>query len=203
MIIGYGIHGMGLEAISLFQNMLVVDQKPDDVTFIGLLSGCGHAGLVGEGMQGLEDAYKLIQEMPLESDSLGPEGTRNFVLLSNIYSTDGRWDDTAVMQKSLGFKKIPGSSWIEVDGVIHAFLGGDQSHPESAKINAKLLQLRAEMKKLGDSAEANFVYQDVEEEEKEHILLYHSEKLAVAVGLLNMHGRSLTSVTKNLRVCGD
>ncbi|CAI9115565.1 OLC1v1016490C1 [Oldenlandia corymbosa var. corymbosa] len=263
MIIGYGIHGLGLEAISLFQNMLVVGQKPDDVTFISLLSACSHAGLIAEGMQwfhsmgkqfsikpridhylcivdllsrggSLEDAYKIIREMPLEPDiriwnallsacriykkvelveeisnkiqSLGPEGTGNLVLLSNIYSTAGRWDDAAdvrVMQKGLGFKKIPGSSWIEVDRVIHAFLGGDQSHPESARIHAKLLELQAEMKKMGYSAEANFVYQDVEEEEKELILLYHSEKLAVAFGLLNIHGKSPILVTKNLRVCGD
>ncbi|KAL3499793.1 hypothetical protein ACH5RR_038886 [Cinchona calisaya] len=263
MLIGYGIHGLGAEAISHFQDMQAVGQKPDEVTFIGLLSACSHSGLVAEGKYWflsmtkefsirpridhylcvvdllgrnglLDEAFKFIQGMPLEPDvriwnallsackiykkielveeisnkieSLGPESTGNFVLLSNIYSTVGRWDDAAdvrVMQKGLGFIKSPGSSWMEVNGVIHAFVGGDQSHPQSAKINEKLLELQAQMKKLGYTAEPDFVYQDVEEEEKEHILLYHSEKLAVAFGLLNLNEKKVIFVTKNLRVCGD
>lgn len=60
-----------------------------------------------------------------------------------------------------------------------------------------------EMKKLGYNAESSFVYQDVEEEEKEHILLYHSEKLAVAFALLNLDLTKSILVTKNLRVCVD
>lgn len=263
MIIGYGIHGFGVEAISLFQNMLVAGQKPDEVTFIGLLSACSHSGLVAEGKHWflsmiqefsikpridhylcivdllgrnglLDEACEFIEGMPLEPDvrilnallsacriykkielaeeisnkiqSLGPESTGNFVLLSNIYSTVGRWDDAAdvrVTQKGLGFIKSPGSSWIEVNGNIHAFVGGDRSHPHSAKINEKLLQLQAEMKKLGYMAEPDFVYQDVEDEEKEHILLCHSEKLAVAFGLISLNEKKHIFVTKNLRVCGD
>ena len=59
------------------------------------------------------------------------------------------------------------------------------------------------MKRLGYRAEYSFVFQDVEEEEKEQILLYHSEKLAIAFGILNLKAGKPILVTKNLRVCGD
>lgn len=52
VIVGLAMHGRGLEAASLFENMkLDSGVAPDDVTFIGLLSACSHAGLVTEGLK--------------------------------------------------------------------------------------------------------------------------------------------------------
>ncbi|XP_011098056.1 pentatricopeptide repeat-containing protein At3g16610 [Sesamum indicum] len=263
MIVGYGIHGLGKEAILLFHEMQNVGHKPDEVTFIALLSACSHSGLVTQGkhlflvmsqefdivpkmdhyfcmvdLLGraglLDEAYKLISMMPYEPDAhlwnallaacrihknielgeevshkiqtLGPASTGNFVLLFNLYTTAQRWDDAAnlrIQQKELGFKKKPGCSWIEVHGIVHAFVGGDWSHQQSPEIYMKLEELVAEMKRLGYTAEADFVYHDVEEEEKEKILLYHSEKLAVAYGIISLQADKPILVTKNLRVCGD
>ncbi|CAN1305315.1 Pentatricopeptide repeat-containing protein At3g24000, mitochondrial [Linum perenne] len=44
---------------------------------------------------------------------------------------------------------------------------------------------------------------DVSEEEKEHNLTTHSEKLALAFGLLNTSPGVVLRITKNLRICGD
>ncbi|KAJ8625615.1 hypothetical protein MRB53_034145 [Persea americana] len=263
IIAGYGIHGLGTEALSLFHDLLSTDLKPDDISFISLLSACSHSGLVTEGKHWfykmsehfkimprmehyicmvdllgrgglLDEAYDFIRRMPLEPDvrvwgallgacrihenielgeavsktiqKLGPEGTGNFVLLSNMYSAVGRWDDAAnvrIIQRDQGFKKSPGCSWIEIGGILHAFIGGDQSHPQSALIYDKLKELLVDMKKLGYQADTRFVLQDVEEEEKERILLYHSEKLAIAFGILNLRSDKPIFVTKNLRICGD
>lgn len=49
MIFGYGIHGCGIEAVSLFNDIQTAGLKPDDVTFVCLLSACSHSGLVAEG----------------------------------------------------------------------------------------------------------------------------------------------------------
>ncbi|GFQ04921.1 pentatricopeptide repeat-containing protein at5g56310 [Phtheirospermum japonicum] len=49
VIFGTALHGRGLEAISLFEEMKRAGLGPDHVTFIGLLSACSHAGLVEEG----------------------------------------------------------------------------------------------------------------------------------------------------------
>lgn len=263
IIIAYGIHGLGMEALLLFDNMLVECLEPDDVTFICLLSACSHSGLVTEGKHWFnamrqdfgitprmehyictadllsragkfEEVCNFIEKMPFEPDvhiwsallaacrvhrnvelgeevskkiqKLGHGSTGNFVLLSNMYSTVGRWDDAAqirILQREQGFKKSPGCSWIEIGGVVHAFFGGDRSHPHSPQINNKIDELLVEMRRLGYHGEASYVLQDVEDEEKEHILLYHSEKLAIAFGLLNLSPNKPILVTKNLRVCGD
>ncbi|KAI3717320.1 hypothetical protein L1987_68869 [Smallanthus sonchifolius] len=49
MIVGYGLHGKAHEAINLFNLMKQAGVGPNDVTFIGLLTACNHAGLVEEG----------------------------------------------------------------------------------------------------------------------------------------------------------
>ncbi|KAI8547298.1 hypothetical protein RHMOL_Rhmol07G0184000 [Rhododendron molle] len=48
MITGYGKHGLGREAIRLFNKMQVEDVEPDRVTYLALLSACSHSGLVDE-----------------------------------------------------------------------------------------------------------------------------------------------------------
>ncbi|CBI25078.3 unnamed protein product, partial [Vitis vinifera] len=49
----------------------------------------------------------------------------------------------------------------------------------------------------------SFVLQDVEEDEKEHILTSHSERLAIAFGIISTPPKSAIRIFKNLRVCGD
>ncbi|KAK9265820.1 hypothetical protein L1049_001787 [Liquidambar formosana] len=51
LIVGYGVHGLGDEAISFFRRMLIVGVQPNSITFLGLLCGCSHQGLVQEGVE--------------------------------------------------------------------------------------------------------------------------------------------------------
>eukprot|EP01018_Ginkgo_biloba_P030286 Gb_21437 [translate_table: standard] len=137
---------------------------------------------------------------------LEPKNAGNYVLLSNIYAAAGRWADVAKVRtvlKDTGLKKSPGCSWIEVKNNVHSFLVGDRSHPQSVKIYAMLEALAGQMKEAGYVSERSFVLHDVEEEEKEDILCTHSEKLAIAFGLISMSPGTSIQVTKNLRVCGD
>ncbi|CAL5407594.1 unnamed protein product [Camellia sinensis] len=95
MISGYGSHGECLNAIGLFDEMRRSGIKPDDVTFLSLISACNHSGLVSEGVNlfqsmtvehkinprtehyvnivdllgragCVEDAYSFIESMPIE-----------------------------------------------------------------------------------------------------------------------------------------
>ncbi|XP_022761183.1 pentatricopeptide repeat-containing protein At3g12770-like [Durio zibethinus] len=50
MINGYGLHGKGEEAISLYNRMLLLGNKPDTITLVGVLSACGRLGLVNKGL---------------------------------------------------------------------------------------------------------------------------------------------------------
>ncbi|KAM0902089.1 hypothetical protein ACQ4PT_019603 [Festuca glaucescens] len=49
MIAGYGIHGLGQQAVALYQRMVASSIRPNSQTFVSLLSACSHSGLVQEG----------------------------------------------------------------------------------------------------------------------------------------------------------
>jgi pentatricopeptide repeat protein len=51
MMIGYGAHGYGKEAVELFDEMIRSGIRPDKIVFMAVLSACSHAGLVDEGLR--------------------------------------------------------------------------------------------------------------------------------------------------------
>lgn len=51
MIVGYAMHGKSLEALRVFSEMLKSKVQPTDITFIGVLNACSHAGLIKEGRE--------------------------------------------------------------------------------------------------------------------------------------------------------
>ncbi|KAH1038123.1 hypothetical protein J1N35_039866 [Gossypium stocksii] len=55
IIVGYGLHGYGKEALGLFEKMLAFGMKPDGFTFVGILMACCHSGLVEEGLKYFND----------------------------------------------------------------------------------------------------------------------------------------------------
>eukprot|EP01018_Ginkgo_biloba_P020119 Gb_16017 [translate_table: standard] len=137
---------------------------------------------------------------------LDPQNAGRYVLLSNIYAAAGRWEDVTKVRdlmKERGVKKPPGHSMIEINNRVHVFLVGDRSHPQSENIYATLEVLAGQMKEAGYVPNTNFVLHDVEDEVKEHMLSSHSEKLAIAFGIINTSPGTLIRITKNLRVCGD
>ncbi|AQK85130.1 pentatricopeptide repeat-containing protein At1g20230 [Zea mays] len=137
---------------------------------------------------------------------LEPENAGNYVLLSNIYASKKMWDRVnrvREMMKDVGLKKEKGCSWIEIKNKVHMLLAGDDSHPMMTAIIEKINQLNIQMRKLGFVPSTDFVLHDVEEQEKDDILAVHSEKLAVALGLISTSPGTTLRVIKNLRICGD
>ncbi|KAK6156962.1 hypothetical protein DH2020_011210 [Rehmannia glutinosa] len=137
---------------------------------------------------------------------LEPENSGNYVLLSNMYAEAGMWEEVDNLRgllKSQSVKKNPGCSWIEINGKAHLFLGGNKSHAQTARIYSFLEELPEKMKAVGYVPDTSFALHDVSEEEKEHSLTTHSQKLAIAFGILNTSPGTVLRVTKNLRICGD
>ncbi|KAG8376381.1 hypothetical protein BUALT_Bualt09G0057500 [Buddleja alternifolia] len=93
----------------------------DDVVVLGcLLSACRMHGSVNVG----ERTGKRLLE-------LHPITTSPYVLLSNLYASDRRWDGVAGARKMLqvsGLKKEAAYSMIEVKGSVEKFIIGDFSH---------------------------------------------------------------------------
>ena len=135
-----------------------------------------------------------------------PENPGNYVLLSNIFVSAKLWSEASEARKLMrdrGVTKNPGCSWIEVKNRVHTFVAGDKSNDQSDDIYRFLDQIGEKMRFSGYFPNTDFVLQDVDQEEKEEVLCNHSEKLAVAFGLLNLNGESSIRVFKNLRICGD
>eukprot|EP01018_Ginkgo_biloba_P040409 Gb_21270 [translate_table: standard] len=169
--------------------------KPDATVWGCLLGACRIHNNIELGEQVAERLFEL-----------NPKNTSPYVLLSNMYAVAGRWDDiekVRKMMKDKGVKKKPGCSWIEVNKRIYGFLVGDRSHPQTEKIDAELEKLSRQMKAAGYVPNTTFVLNDLEEEQKEHVICHHSEKLAIAFGLINTCPGTVIRVIKNLRVCGD
>lgn len=137
---------------------------------------------------------------------LEPEKSGTHVLLANTYASAGMWDDVAKVRRSMkdsGVKKEPAMSWIELKDKIHTFIVGDKSHERSTEIYAKLEELGELMNKAGYVPLVEVDLHDVERSEKELLLSHHSEKLAVAFGLISTPPGTPIRVKKNLRVCKD
>jgi pentatricopeptide repeat protein len=146
---------------------------------------------------------EIVAEQLFELD---PKNAAHYVLLSNIYAEAGRWNGIEKVRKLMKERKVKknaGWSWIEVNNHLYTFHVGDRTIPQIDKIYAKLETLSGQMKEAGYMPDTNFALHDVEEEQKENILGYHSEKLAIAFVLINTPPGTPIRIIKNLRVCGD
>ncbi|XP_047086067.1 pentatricopeptide repeat-containing protein At4g30700-like [Lolium rigidum] len=67
----------------------------------------------------------------------------------------------------------------------------------------KVRELHKEIRAVGYVPETRFVLHDIDEGAKERALMYHSERLAIAFGLVSTPPGTPLRVMKNLRICGD
>ncbi|BAT96412.1 hypothetical protein VIGAN_08334800 [Vigna angularis var. angularis] len=149
------------------------------------------------------DIGKIVGHRLLEIE---PENAGNYVILSNLYASAGRWEEVRSL-RNLMFKKTvrkePGRSWIELDQILHTFHASDCSHPRRKELSAKVQELSVRFKEAGYVPDLSCVLHDVDEEQKEKILLSHSEKLALCFGLIATPESVTIRVIKNLRICVD
>lgn len=159
------------------------------------------------GASGLHGNVELAEHACSKLLELDPRNHGAYVLLSNIYAKTDKWDQVSRLRKVMrdsGIKKEPGCSSIEVNGIVHEFLVGDNSHPLCKDIYEKLDEIAAKLKLIGYVPNKSHLLQFVEEEDmKEQALNLHSEKLAIAFGLISTVPSQPIRVVKNLRVCGD
>ncbi|KAJ0970447.1 hypothetical protein J5N97_023324 [Dioscorea zingiberensis] len=146
---------------------------------------------------------KLAEKVADKIFALEPKNMGYHVLMSNIYSAAGRWREAAnlrIMMKDKGMRKQPACSWIEVKSKVHAFVAHDKSHPYYDKIMETLEVLLEQMEHAGYVPNTEDILHDVEEEQKRDLLCGHSERLAIAFGIISTPPGTTIRVTKNLRV---
>nr|GEX17521.1 putative pentatricopeptide repeat-containing protein At5g09950 [Tanacetum cinerariifolium] len=136
---------------------------------------------------------------------LDPDNAVNYVLLSNMYAVNGKWEEMKKTRLSMTVAKVKkeaGCSWVTMKDDVHVFVASDKSHPDTDAIYHKLKELQGRMKEMGYVPETKYALRDLELENQEEILSYHSEKLAVAFALTKKSELPIR-IMKNLRVCGD
>ncbi|CAL9771851.1 unnamed protein product [Musa acuminata subsp. burmannicoides] len=264
MISGLAVNGHGEDAIDLFSQMVETSVRPDEVTYIGVLTACGHVGLVDEGRKifssmiavhgimpnvthygclvdllgragRLEEALETINNMPMKPNSavwgallgacrvhgnlemaelaakhlveLQPHDSAAYLLLCSMYANRNKLEEAHKMREMImvkGIKKEPGCSLVEMNGEVHEFVAGDRSHPRTGEIYTKLEEMIKELKRAGYVPDTSEILHGAGEEEAANAAIYqHSEKLAVAFGLISSRYGVAIRVVKNLRICID
>ncbi|CAI0446562.1 unnamed protein product [Linum tenue] len=180
------------EAEELVNSMPI---EPNPAVYGSLLGACR--------IHGNAELGERIGRLLLE---LEPNNSGRYALLSNIYAKAERWDDVAEVRKLMkerGVKTNPGSSMIELGGCVHEFKMGEGCHPKMKEIYSTLKVMIERLEMEGYVPNTSQVLFNIEEEEKETALQYHSEKLAIAFGFISTKPGETIRVVKNLRVCDD
>lgn len=154
MIPEYGIHpsvehyaclvgvlsraGMLSEAMELISKMPF---EPNAKVWGALLNGASVSADVELGHFVCERLFKME-----------PENTGNYVIMANLYSQAGRWEEAEMVREKMmkiGLKKIPGTSWIETNGGLQSFIARDVSSERSEEIYSMLEGLLGLMREEG------------------------------------------------------
>ncbi|KAL9243397.1 hypothetical protein vseg_017290 [Gypsophila vaccaria] len=136
---------------------------------------------------------------------MGPEKLGNYVLLLNIYNSLGKSEEAASVLNKLqqkGLRMLPACTWIEIKKQSYSFSSGDTAHVQAKEIYEKLDRVIVEIAKHGYAPENRSLLPDVDEKEQ-RMLLYHSEKLAVAFGLISTSEGTALQLVQGHRICND
>ncbi|XP_074580181.1 pentatricopeptide repeat-containing protein At2g29760, chloroplastic-like [Curcuma longa] len=180
------------EAIELIKSM---PMEPNAVIWGSMLSSCR----LYKNMDLAEKAAKNLLELEPHEDAA-------YVQLYNVYVDNKRWDDANRIRRLMddrGVKKTAGYSSITIGGQVHKFIAGDQLHPEIMEIQAVMAEMTKRLKLAGYSPIVEQVTVEMDEEDKEQALFTHSEKMAIAFGIMKLPSNLPIHILKNLRVCED
>ncbi|CAN6173528.1 unnamed protein product [Urochloa humidicola] len=180
------------EAMDLVQTM---PMQPNAVIWGSILSACRVHKKIDLARHAAENLLKLE-----------PDEDAVYVQLYNIYIDSRQWVDASrirLLMEEQGVKKTAGYSSITVAGQVHRFVVNDQSHPWTFEIIAMMEEIAQRLKSAGYSPITSKITLDVDNEEKEQALLAHSEKMAIAFGLISLAPNLPIHIMKNLRVCED
>ncbi|GAB4849141.1 hypothetical protein Ancab_003949 [Ancistrocladus abbreviatus] len=169
--------------------------KPNPTTLGALLNACHIHGNIELGKQ--------IGKILVEVD---PGHGGRYVHLAAMHAAAGEWSEAGKVRRKMrdqGVSKVPGGSTISHDGTVHEFFAGDGCHPRIEEIHDMLDEIIARLKQEGYIPEMRDLLLDLDNTEKGIAIHQHSEKLAIAFGLISTKQGMTIRIVKNLRVCKD
>ncbi|KAG5231006.1 hypothetical protein OIU76_006168 [Salix suchowensis] len=220
MLLGLAENKEGEKALEIFSRMKGDGIRPDGSSFAGVLMACVCVGEEKEGQKHFESMSRdygitpTVEHYEAMVDLLGRTGkiAEAEELVSNmpvdpntrIWETLQKYSK-ARTQGQLGYPLSPpglklGDMKREKDNLNtnHRRVTSDRS-----KAYEKLSSLSKEVRDAGYVPDTRFVLHDLDQEAKEKALFYHSERLAIAYGLINTPPGTTLRIMKNLRICGD
>ncbi|XP_010517298.1 PREDICTED: pentatricopeptide repeat-containing protein At2g15690-like [Camelina sativa] len=162
---------------------------------LGVLGKCGH----------LVEAEQYIRDLPFEPTAEFWEAMRNYARLHGDIDLE---DYTEELMVDLDPSKAvtnkiptpPPKSFKETNMVTSKSRILEFRNLTFYKDEAKEMAAKKGVVYVPDT---RFVLHDIDQEAKEQALLYHSERLAIAYGIICTPPRKTLTIIKNLRVCGD
>ncbi|KAF9603278.1 hypothetical protein IFM89_034611 [Coptis chinensis] len=154
MIYELANHGQSASSIKLFFRMQEEGVKPNEVTVYGIEAGVQHYGCLVDlfGRAGkLEEAKRVVREMPMEPDSYVLGALLNACIMHGDVEL-GKETADGLMQRSLdhcGVHVLLSNISIEVDGVVCEFVAGDRSHFLMEDITSLLVVIKTQLKAVG------------------------------------------------------
>lgn len=223
MIRAYSLDRMVKDGINLFSNMAEEYQlTPGSEHYTAMVELFGCSGRLGE-------AFELIENMSIEPDSavwnafltagiihsntkvvslaakhlirLEPNNTRIQRLLSYIQAFIGKEGDMSKVTKpkrecSADF--FHDCCWIDVRNKIHTFYTGDKP---TIELESKLEEFGGLTEDTNTSMMHEFRGTKLDVETLEECGGYHSEKLAIAFGLINTPSFRSIRIIKSIKMC--
>ncbi|RRT64671.1 hypothetical protein BHM03_00050289 [Ensete ventricosum] len=99
VIAAYGAHGLVKDAMDLFRQMQEAGFVPDHITFLALISACGHAGQLDEGFRlfhSMHEQYRIAARM------------EHYACMVDLYGRAGQLNKALKLIKSMPFKPDAG-----------------------------------------------------------------------------------------------
>lgn len=176
---------------------------PEIEHYLGVVDVLGKSGHLNE-------AEEFIKKMPFEPTPEVWEALRNFARIHGDLEIEDRVEELLVTLDPSKAKddKIPlpqkkrysAVNMLEEKNRVTEFRC---SNPYKEEAYQKLKGLNGQMREAGYVPDTRYVLHDIDEEAKEQALQYHSERLAIAYGLISTPPRTTLRIMKNLRICGD
>ncbi|TXG52300.1 hypothetical protein EZV62_021469 [Acer yangbiense] len=223
MLLGLAENGQGREALQIFSQLKEHGVRPNGSSFLGVVIACGCLGEVEEGLKHFEsmssdyDIEPTLEHYVGIVDLLGKTQmiaeAKEFIRNMPIEPSSAVWE-TLEKYSNPGPRKQLGElgSFPSFSGLGHSkrkkvmdsrSSNKKKGNPERSKAYEKLRSLSEEVREAGYVPDTKYVLHDLDQEAKEKALMYHSERLAIAYGLISTRPGTTLRIIKNLRICGD
>lgn len=187
----FGRAGKLNEACAVIQSMPTC--LSSNVAWRSLLSACR----VHENLELAEYAMKKLASFNYAKAS-------DHIVLSGMYAKVGKWELAGKTRAKIidqGLRQDSGLSQVEVRGIMHRFVSMDEHHMYKDEIYEMLYQIEWQLKFEGYKPDTTEVLlHDVEEDVKVRVVNGHSQKLAIAFGLLSISEGKCIRVVTNIKM---